>query len=486
MSASKPRLKEGDVFGDRYRIDGVVGKGGFGAVYRATDLQWGRSVALKVLLANYATSESDSKRFKREAALVKELEHPNIVTLINFGQTERGVPYIAFELLGGRALGQALEEDGPFDLDRTLRVGIDVLRALDVAHERGVIHRDIKPQNVFLLDGPPFTKVLDFGIAKAMKGEVSLSTKLTESGQMVGTPQYMAPEQVRGSGVYPSSDLYSLGLVLAEMLTAERVLRDESLINIYMAHISPQRLPMDPRVIDGPLGPVILRATNKDLAQRYGSAAEMRADLERIPQGSGLRLAAAGRGGFGTRSIPAVVDPASEPTGEPATSRTAPMAAVLEEHAVSQPSRGPRLAAGKTMVMEEVEEAPVSSSVASFAQLSGAVPAPASLANSGRDGFHGVSAARPSQPPSSGAHAPSAHSQDAQRAWGPYPEPFGAGPPAGFSAAPGGLPGAPGGLPAAPGGLLPVRRDQRGLKVALALVVVMLLGLVATAIALTR
>jgi serine/threonine protein kinase len=482
MSASKPRLKEGDVFGDRYRIEGVVGKGGFGAVYRAVDASNGRAVALKVLLANYASSESDSKRFKREAALVKELEHPNVVQLLDYGQTERGVPYIAFELLRGRALSQALEESGPLDLDRTLRVGIDVLRALEVAHERGIIHRDIKPQNVFLLDEAPWTKVLDFGVAKAVKGEVSLSTQLTESGQMVGTPQYMAPEQVRGSGVYPSSDLYSLGLVLAEMMTAVRVLRDEALINIYMAHISPQRLPVDPRVLESPLGPVIERATSKDVSQRYGSATAMRADLERIPTGTGFRL--------GSANVTRPMQAFPETSTESATSkRTAPMPAVLDDELARQVARAPRVGLGKTVVMEEVDEPdPVSSGVASLAQLRGAVASPASTPSDGRSGLEAVSSARPQAFYASGANGPPAFSQPSSQGFGTAPMGYGgdptsnhAPPSAGSAAAP---PNGP--YPPGPAATAPAADPQRGLKIAVALVFVTVLGLGAVAVALLR
>jgi serine/threonine protein kinase len=276
----KARLKDGEIVGGRYRIDGVVGKGGFGAVYRATQLDTGIPVALKVLLANYSTSDTDSRRFKREASVVKGLSHPNIVQLLDFGQTDKGVPFIAFELLQGQALAKVLKSDGAFSFERTVATGIDVLRALQTAHDLGIIHRDIKPQNVFLLEEPPFTKVLDFGIAKAVKGEESTNTQLTESGQMIGTPHYMAPEQVRGTGVYPATDLYALGLVMAEMLTGQRVVVQESLIEVYMTHISDKPIPLDPRVVESPLGPIIQRATAKVREARYASAGEMLAALE--------------------------------------------------------------------------------------------------------------------------------------------------------------------------------------------------------------
>lgn len=370
MEASRSRLKDGSVVNDRYRIDGIVGKGGFGAVYRATDLRDGSAVALKVLLSNYATSASDWKRFKREAAVVKDLAHPNIVRALDYGEAERGAPYIAFELLQGRSLADAIKEDGPFELDRALRIGIDTLRALEAAHARGIIHRDIKPQNVFLLDGPPYTKVLDFGVAKATTPADGLATQLTEAGQMVGTPQYMAPEQVRGSGLYPSSDLYSLGLLLAELLTSVRVLSDASLINIYLAHISPERLPIDARAIESPLGPVILRATEKDPALRFASATEMLGALERIAPSSGWRLAATADSDGATRALP-VFSGDDAPTSK----GTTPMVAMADARPERPSLVPPPISLSKTIVMEEAEggssgKPSSSQAMASFSRMS--------------------------------------------------------------------------------------------------------------------
>jgi len=368
MSSSRQRLKDGDVFAARYRIDGLVGKGGFGAVYRATDLAHGAVVALKVLVANYGSSENDSKRFKREAALVKALDHPNIVRVVDFGQSDRGVLYIAFELLYGKSLGQRLAEEGPLEPGAAARLGIDVLRALEAAHARGIIHRDIKPHNVFLLDEAPWTKVLDFGVAKAITGLESNATHLTEMGQMVGTPQYMAPEQVRGSGIFPSSDLYSLGLVLAEALTGVRVVRDEAPIQVYLAHVSAEPLPIARSVLEEPLGAVVLRATAKELNARYASASAMLVDLETIAASLPERPTAEHR----TRPMQALPDLVGQRSTQPLkafgdlTDRNRGLAAPLR--------------ASGTMVMEEFDdgprgEAPPSAGVAAMLQLSGGAPA---------------------------------------------------------------------------------------------------------------
>ncbi|HZO15410.1 MAG TPA: serine/threonine-protein kinase, partial [Polyangiaceae bacterium] len=141
----KPKLNPGELVGERYRIDGVVGQGGFGAVYRATQLETGISVALKVLIKNLSTAGTDFKRFQREASLVQKLRHPNVVQLLDYGQTERGESFIAFELLEGRALSVMLKQDGKLPLPRAGRIAREVLSALEAAHALGIIHRDIKP-----------------------------------------------------------------------------------------------------------------------------------------------------------------------------------------------------------------------------------------------------------------------------------------------------------------------------------------------------
>ena len=302
MSARRFNPKNGDVFAARYRIEGIVGRGGFGAVYRASDLVDGGSVVLKVMLSTFSANDTDLRRFKREAALVKELVHPNIVRVTDFGQDEKARAFIAFELLEGCSLAEALERAGPLELGHVMRIGIDSLHALIAAHECGIIHRDIKPQNVFLLDAHPWTKVLDFGVAKALNREGRATTELTEAGQAVGTPQYMAPEQVRGEQVHPSTDLYALGLVLTEALTGERVVVGDSLISVYLTHVSPDRLPLDPRVLASPLGPILYRATSKPLAERYTSAREMLADLESLSVDSSWRVPSP----FKTRPLAAI------------------------------------------------------------------------------------------------------------------------------------------------------------------------------------
>jgi len=285
----KLRLKLGDVIAERYRIDGVVGRGGFGAVYQATQLSSGAQVALKVLLKNFSSGQTDSKRFQREAALVKKLRHPNVVALLDSGATEGGQPFIAFELLHGQALSTVLKESGALPLERAAQVARGVLHALEAAHSLGIIHRDIKPANVFLCDDHQGVKVLDFGIAKAVIGSAKNATQLTEAGQMIGTPQYMSPEQVRGTGVFPTTDVYAVGLILSEMVTGQRVVQSPALLDVYMQHIDDRPFDQPSKVRDSVIGPIVARAIAKPLADRYGSAAEMGAALDgAVPSPAGV------------------------------------------------------------------------------------------------------------------------------------------------------------------------------------------------------
>ncbi len=274
----KPRQATGDIIAERYRIDGVVGTGGFGAVYQATQLDTDRRVALKVLHSRFCTNPTDARRFQREAALVQQVTDPHIVQLLDFGQTKSGSPFIAFELLRGRALSRVLKREGPLTVDRTANIARHVLRALQAAHEFGVIHRDIKPANIFLCeqDGAyDVAKVLDFGVAKALTGEESQATQLTKDGQMVGTPNYMAPEQVRALDVGPESDLYASGLVMAEMLMGKRLVAPTEAIRAYMAQISKEPHELPDVVRNSALGPVIAQAIAKPVQARFGSARAM-------------------------------------------------------------------------------------------------------------------------------------------------------------------------------------------------------------------
>jgi hypothetical protein len=306
MSTDLPTLTPGAVVAGRFRIEEKIGEGGFGAVFRATQLNLERQVALKVLQPSLVAHDESIARFYREAKLAQRLEHPNTVRLFDFGRGDDGLPFIAWELLKGRPL-EALLRRGPLLPARVARIASQVLKSLMEAHSLGVVHRDIKPANIFICNfsgEPDFVKVLDFGIAKALHQDGSPSVTaaaLTQVGHTLGTLSYMAPEQALGRAIGPAADLYALGLVMSEMLTGELVMKAESEIEIYRQHLSPSPVSLPPGVLQSPLGAVIHRATQKAPERRHESAAEMLRDLE----------AAAG---MGAASVPALAPNPGPPT----------------------------------------------------------------------------------------------------------------------------------------------------------------------------
>jgi len=280
MQRSGPAI--GSIVAGRYRIEAELGRGGHGVVYRATQQPLGHEIALKMLLPEAILAEGSVERFMREAALAQKLTHPNTVRLFDFGQTEQGLPFIVWELLRGRTLDQEIAR-GPFTAQRTARVATQVLKSLMEAHACGIVHRDIKPQNVFLGDHPgetDFVKVLDFGVATTLPGAGG-GPPVTRSGQMIGTPNYMAPEQVNGGLLSPRTDLYALGLVMAEALSGYCVVNDTSPVKVWMMQASPSPVALPQIVSHSILGAVIVRATRKNPEERYASAEEMLVDLDR-------------------------------------------------------------------------------------------------------------------------------------------------------------------------------------------------------------
>ncbi|HZO12235.1 MAG TPA: serine/threonine-protein kinase [Polyangiaceae bacterium] len=271
----------GALVAGRYQLGDKLGEGGFGVVFRALDTKLQREVALKLL--HRQTEPLVMQRFRREIELARQLNHPNTVRLYEFGETETGVPYIAWELLRGRSLEQLLASEGGLHADRVRHIGAQVLKSLMEAHALGIVHRDIKPANLFLCDfagEPDFVKVLDFGIATLVRAE---ARPLTSEGSTIGTPQYMAPEQVLAMRTDARTDLYALGLVLAEALSGRRVYDDTVSIRICMAQASPEPVPLPEIVLRSPLAHVIHRATQKNADARPRDAAEMLAQMDATP-----------------------------------------------------------------------------------------------------------------------------------------------------------------------------------------------------------
>jgi eukaryotic-like serine/threonine-protein kinase len=266
-------------FDKRYVIKRKLGSGGMADVYLAEDQELGRRVALKLLNDRHASDEQFVERFRREAQSAAGLNHPSIVSIFDRGYAE-GTYYIAMEFLDGRTLKELLIRNGPTPVPIAIDYARQILGALSFAHRNGIVHRDIKPHNIIVgSDGR--LKVTDFGIAR------SGASQMTEAGSIVGTAQYLSPEQARGAPVDPRSDLYSLGIVLYEMLTGHVPFTGDTPVEIAMKHLSQVPEPPSKLRPDVPhdLDAIVMRALAKDPDQRYESAEEMDADLARVARG---------------------------------------------------------------------------------------------------------------------------------------------------------------------------------------------------------
>ncbi len=271
------------LFDGRYLIIRKLGSGGMANVYLAMDQELGRRVAIKILDDRHARDEQFVERFRREAQNAGGLSHPNIVSIYDRGDSE-GTYYIAMEHVEGRTLKELIVARGPSPLGIAIDYTRQILSALRFAHRNGIVHRDIKPHNV-IVDGEGRVKVMDFGIARA-----GAASQMTEAGSIIGTAQYLSPEQARGAPVDQTSDLYSTGIVLYELLTGAVPFTGETPVEIAMKHLSQAPVPPSAHRPEVPrdLDYVVLRALAKDPAQRYHSAEEMDSDLERIARGIGV------------------------------------------------------------------------------------------------------------------------------------------------------------------------------------------------------
>jgi len=266
---------------NRYDVGRTLGSGGMGEVYLACDRVLGRDVALKVLRTQYAGDSEFAERFKREARSAASLSHPNIVQVYDRGETEEGSSYIAMEYVPGGTLKEKIVGDGPLGTREAAALGAQVAAALGAAHDRGMVHRDIKPQNVLLTDRGD-AKVADFGIARA-----GSSVTISRTGSVLGTAGYMSPEQALGKSATPKSDLYSLGVVLYEALTGELPYTADNPIAVSMKHVNqPVRSPreIDPTIPEG-MNALVTRLMAKNPEDRYASADDLADDLWKISRG---------------------------------------------------------------------------------------------------------------------------------------------------------------------------------------------------------
>lgn len=301
----------GEIIGGRYRVLERLGEGGHGFVHRAEDLELRAPVAIKIMRPQ-DMGQGELERFEREAELARRLSHPNVARLLAWGVHETGVeedvPFLVFELFEGKPLSDILRASGPMPAGRVARLAIQVLHGLAEAHTVGIVHRDIKPANIMVAERGAqgdVVKIVDFGVAKSLRSNTLVITK---QGEVPGTPSYMSPEHIEDRPVAPSTDLFCLGIVLAELLSGTKVYPG-SIVDICIDLLSQDPVPLAPAVRATSLGTIIERATQKRMELRYQTAGEMLRDLE---------LALTGRAVVPTSSPPypaqqAVYVPTSSP-----------------------------------------------------------------------------------------------------------------------------------------------------------------------------
>jgi eukaryotic-like serine/threonine-protein kinase len=265
----------GTLLNGRFRLEEKVGSGGMSTVYRAFDETLERWVAIKLLHSEISTDESQLERFRREARTVARLSHPHVVTVIDAGEDD-GKPYIVFEFVEGETLKDRIKRVGPLPVPEAVAYAIEIARALEAAHAERLVHRDVKPQNV-LIDHEGRAKVTDFGIARSLEAQ-----GLTATGRVLGTTDYVSPEQALGEDVTEQSDIYSLGICLFEMLTGSIPFKADTQVAVAMKHVQ-EPLP-DIRArrpeVSAAVAAVVERATAKERRNRYASVHELATDLE--------------------------------------------------------------------------------------------------------------------------------------------------------------------------------------------------------------
>lgn len=307
----------GHTLDDKYRLDERLDEGGMGTVYRGTHLLIDRPVAIKVLNSRYVHDKAAQERFRREARTAGRVRHDNAVAVTDFGRTADGLFYVVMELLDGRSLQDVLARESPLDTARAVAVMLQISAAVASAHEEGVIHRDLKPGNIFVVQrahAPTMIKVLDFGIAEWVGGDGLATKQSTSTGIMAGTPRYMSPEQSDGAELTPASDVYSLGIILYEMLTGTTPFSGASPSTFAAKHT--YELPRSPRefvsTIPAELEAVVLHALEKNADQRPQNAGVFRSELYATAQQLGLEHAE----GFSALTLDSLRDAGTEsPSG---------------------------------------------------------------------------------------------------------------------------------------------------------------------------
>src|SRR5262249_44901704 len=279
----------GTVLDGRYRLDSLIGEGGMGDVYRATHVRLDTEFAVKLLKPEFVANQTAIKRFGLEAKAAGRIHHPNAIRVTDFGVTPERIVYLVMELVNGDSLRRLMREEGKLDYIRTVNIVRQICGAVEVAHRSGVIHRDLKPDNIIIehVHNTERVKVLDFGIAKLK--ETKPSGFLTQAGTIIGTPQYMSPEQCQSKELDPSSDIYSIGIILYEMLAGEVPFDGGSTLEVVFMqlHDSPRHIrELAPNVPDS-LAEVVMRTLQKEPGRRQSSAMQLSDELKQAVEMTG-------------------------------------------------------------------------------------------------------------------------------------------------------------------------------------------------------
>ena len=297
----------GRLINGRYRLIAPLGEGGMATLWRAIDEQLDREVAVKLLRPQYSSDAGFARRFKQEARSAGSLSHPNIVTVYDYGQDgeDAATQYIAMQLVDGQDLSAVLRERGRLSVDDAVRVALGVASALEAAHRRGIVHRDVKPGNILITDDGD-VKVTDFGIARAVS-----ETSMTVTGTTLGSVHYFSPEQARGDEVTGASDVYALGIVLYELLTGRRPFEGDSAAGVALKRLTEEPPPPNEFRPDLPpaLTAIVMRALGRDVEDRYPDAGAMAEALRGFQRDPGAAAPAAAAGAVAPAPIPAAGSP---------------------------------------------------------------------------------------------------------------------------------------------------------------------------------